>query len=243
MSLQYANLEPVTVSAQPHLRRRSQGTAAAVAAPALSHSWGHTTYGTTTDDFAELLRAAQNGDEYAFASLVRQYRRVVEAAAQRILATDEYVADAVQEAIYKIYRALPRFKDGNFCSWITRIVTNTCYDHLRRQKRRQAYSLDALTDYDKGKLMHGMRAIDEGVEPEKVALQREKQQTVLDAIDRLPRSQRSVVLLVDIHGLDYDEAAQYLDIPMGTVKSRLSRARSTLREELTAVGLVPNASN
>lgn len=240
MSLQYANYEPVTLSPQS-ARHNRHPQPAQVAVSTMSQGWGRSA--TVADEFADLLRAAQNGDDLAFDSIVRQYKRVAEAAARRILATDEAVADAVQEAIYKIYRALPRFQDGNFCSWITRIVTNTCYDHLRRQKRRQAYSLDALTDYDKGKLLHGVRAVEEVDEPEKVALQREKMQVLLDAINDLPRSQRTVVLLVDIHGLDYEEAAYHLDVPMGTVKSRLSRARATLRESLTAIGMVPGAAN
>lgn len=243
MNFQVANLEPVVVSATPHLTGRGQrsrtshGTSFSARTEPLTYTHANQLH---AEEFPSLLRAAQGGDERAFATLIRQYRRVVEGAAQRILSTDEYVADAVQEATYKIYRALPRFEDGNFCSWITRIVTNTCYDHLRRQKRRQAYSLDALTDFDKGKLLHGARPVDEVVEPERVALQRERMQMMLDAIDRLPRRQRSVVLLVDIHGMDYDEAAQYLDVPMGTIKSRLSRARATLRDELTALGMVPN---
>ncbi len=240
MSLQSISYESTAFAAgQTVQAHRVQSTPVAVSA--VSQSSERRANQSIATEFAELLQAAQGGDDNAFASIIRQYRRVVEAAARRILSTDEYVADAVQEAIFKIYRALPRFEDGNFCSWITRIVTNTCYDHLRRQKRRQAYSLDALTDYDKGRLLHDIRTVDEVEGPEKVVLQRERMQILLDAVETLPRSQRSVVLLVDVHGLDYEEAAHYLDIPIGTIKSRLSRARAVLRQQLTQIGMVPGA--
>jgi len=190
-------------------------------------------------EFSDLLRDAQNGDELAFASLVRQYRRFAEIAAQRILRTEEAAADAVQEAMYKVYRALPRFKDGNFRSWLLRIVKNTCYDHLRRQNRRQALSLDELTEFDDAESSIGLRTTDEQENPEAMIVQREVMQVLLSAIDDLPHCHRTVVMLVDIHGLDYIEAANYLDVPMGTIKSRLSRARASLRDRLTEVGMVP----
>ena len=190
-------------------------------------------------DLNELLRSAQGGDDAAFASLMRQYRRFAEATAQRILRTEEAAADAVQEAMYKVYRALPRFQDGNFRSWLLRIVKNTCYDHLRQQSRRQALSLEELTEFDEAESSIGMRATDEQENPETVVVQQETMQALLAAIDELPYSHRTVVMLVDIHGLDYIEAANYLDIPMGTIKSRLSRARATLRDRLTEAGLVP----
>lgn len=202
-----------------------------------NHRYGHGT--AVVAEFSELLRDAQNGDEQAFATLVRQYRRFAEVAAQRILRTEEAAADAVQEAMYKVYRALPKFKDGNFRSWLLRIVKNTCYDHLRQQSRRQALSLDELTEFDDAESSIGMRTADEQENPEAVVVQREVMQLLLSAIDELPPCHRMVVMLVDIHGLDYIEAANYLDVPMGTIKSRLSRARSSLRDQLTAIGMVP----
>jgi RNA polymerase sigma-70 factor (ECF subfamily) len=193
----------------------------------------------TAIEFADLLHEAQMGDEVAFASLMRHYRHFAEVAAQRILRTEEAAADAVQEAMYKVYRALPKFQDGNFRSWLLRIVKNTCYDHLRQQTRRQTLSLEELTEFDEAESCMGIRTTDERENPESMIVQQEAMQSLLAAIDDLPTCHREVVLLVDIHGLDYTEAADYLDVPMGTVKSRLSRARATLRDRLTELGLVP----
>jgi len=211
------------------------------ASSASTHRGSSAGRGTTAlvAEFPELLRAAQNGDDLAFASLIRHYRLFAQVAAQRILRTEEAAADAVQEAMFKVYRALPRFKDGNFRSWLLRIVKNTCYDHLRQQTRRQALSLDELTEHDEAETCMGIRATNDRENPESVVMHQETMQLLLSAIDELPECHRSVIMLVDIHGLDYIEAATYLDVPMGTVKSRLSRARATLRDQLTSMGLVP----
>ena len=84
-----------------------------------------------------MVDAARAGDDRAFGNLIEVYRSTAERLAQQILHTEEAAADAVQEALIKAHRAMGRFQDGNFRSWFLRIVTNTCYDHLRRQKRRQ----------------------------------------------------------------------------------------------------------
>jgi RNA polymerase sigma-70 factor (ECF subfamily) len=187
-------------------------------------------------DVASAIQAARLGDEWAFGSLVEQYRTGAERLAQQILRTEEAAADAVQEALIKAYRAMPRFQDGNFRSWFMRIVTNTCYDHLRRQKRRAAVSLDDSVDWSHSDVPASMLA--NITNPETVALQNESMTCLLRAIDELPHWHRSVVLLVDVHGYDYNEAAELLGLPLGTIKSRLSRARSTLRDTLVQGGLV-----
>jgi RNA polymerase sigma-70 factor (ECF subfamily) len=182
------------------------------------------------------VHAARLGDEFAFNLLVEEYQAAAERLAHQILRTEEAAADAVQEALIKAYRAMPRFQDGNFRSWLLRIVTNTCYDHLRRQKRRLAVSLDEAAEWTHSELPHHL--LKEAENPETVALHQESMRLVLKAIDELPPWHRSVVLLVDVHGYDYSEAADMLNLPLGTVKSRLSRARSTLRDLLVDAGLV-----
>jgi len=188
-------------------------------------------------DMSETIRAAQLGDDYAFSRLVDYYISAAQRLAQHILSTEEAAADAVQEALIKVHRALPRFEDGNFRSWLLRIVTNTCYDHLRSQKRRRSLSLDELTEVSGPDLP--FLAEDEQKNPEEVAAQRENMEFLLNTINQLPAWHRSVVLLVDVHGYDYSEAAELLDLPLGTVKSRLSRARSALRDQLVEAGYVP----
>ncbi len=188
-------------------------------------------------EMSDVIRAAQLGDEYAFSHLVEYYFSSAQRLAQHILSTEEAAADAVQEALIKVHRALPRFEDGNFRSWLLRIVTNTCYDHLRSQKRRHSVSLDEMTDAS-GPDLPFMRA-DEHHNPEMVVTQRENMEFLLHTIDQLPPWHRNVVLLVDVQGYDYSEAAEILDLPLGTVKSRLSRARSALRDQLVEAGVVP----
>ncbi len=91
-----------------------------------------------------VIEAARGGDDRAFGHLIDQYRSSAERVAYQILRTEDGAADAVQEALIKAHRAMVRFQDGNFRSWFLRIVTNTCYDHLRRQKRRASVSLDEI---------------------------------------------------------------------------------------------------
>lgn len=240
MNLGYAGYESAAnqqTRSWPEVNRASVNTT--VSRP--HHRSSYSTNAALAIEFPDILSAAQRGDEQAFDSLVSQYTRLATVAARRILRTEEAAADAVQEAMYKVYRALPKFKEGNFRSWLLRIVTNTCYDHLRRQKRRQTLSLDELIDCNETESAIGVQRTDSAENPETVALQQEKMQMLLSAIDELPLWHRTAVLLVDIHGLDYHEAATHLGVPIGTVKSRLSRARATLRDRLTADGLVPNA--
>lgn len=182
------------------------------------------------------IQAARLGDDGAFAALIDLYRSAAERVAQQILHTEEAAADAVQEAMIKAHRAMTRFQEGNFRSWFLRIVTNTCYDHLRRQRRRAAVSLDELTEQAGIDYL----ATDEYIaeDPESLVLQNEGMRCLLSAIDDLPEYHRNVVLLVDVQGYDYAEAAEMLGLPLGTVKSRLSRARSALRDQLVKAGIV-----
>lgn len=197
---------------------------------------GNSTVGTAALEMPDLIQAARGGDDRAFNHLVNHYLAAAQRLAQQILRTEEAAADAVQDALIKVHRALPRFQDGNFRSWLLRIVTNTCYDYLRSQRRRSTVSLDDLAE-PSGAEFPQLRA-DEMQNPEMLVTQQESLQFLLQAIDALPNWHRDVVLLVDVHGYDYTEAADMLGLPLGTVKSRLSRARSTLRDQLTAGGYV-----
>lgn len=176
-----------------------------------------------------LIHLAQSGDDAAFAALITPYRGMAMRVAQQILRTEEAADDAVQDAMIKVYRALPSYQEGNFRSWLLRIVTNTCYDHLRRAKRRRALSLDELIEGSDAEAQLGHREVEEDENPETICLGREAMDEILAAIDGLPLWHRNVVILVDVRGLDYEEAAAQLCVPLGTVKSRLSRGRAALR--------------
>jgi len=182
------------------------------------------------------IQAARLGDDRAFGSLIDLYRATAERVATQILHTEEAAADAVQEAMIKAHRAMARFQEGNFRSWFLRIVTNTCYDHLRRQRRRASVSLDEMTEQAGIDYLPSDDYVAE--DPEALFLQNEGMRLLLAAIDALPDYHRSVVMLVDVQGYDYAEAAEMLGLPLGTVKSRLSRARSTLRDHLVKSGMV-----
>ncbi|MEM7537612.1 MAG: RNA polymerase sigma factor [Chloroflexota bacterium] len=188
-------------------------------------------------DVDMIIQAARAGDDFAFTKLVDYYHGTAKRVAQHILRTEEAAADAVQEALIKAHRAMPRFKDGNFRSWLLRIVTNTCYDHLRRQKRRSAVSLDELVEQSGVELPTQEAPATEN--PETVTLHSETMYLLLEVIEELPVWHKNVVLLIDVHGYDYAEASEMLDLPLGTVKSRLSRARSALRNKLVEADLVP----
>ena len=181
-----------------------------------------------------LIPAARAGDEEAFQGLVEAYLSSAERLARSILQSEEAAADAVQEALIKVFRAMPRFKDGNFRAWLLRIVSNTCYDHLRSQKRHRSFSLEQMieeTDFETPDCRGEQN-------PERYALRQERLQILSRMVEGLPSWYRDVVVLVDIHGYDYGEAAASLDLPRGTVKSRLSRARANLRDKLAAADML-----
>lgn len=191
--------------------------------------------GAMTLDLSSMIHAARLGDDRAFGRLVEAYRSSTERVAYHILHTEEAAADAVQDAWIKAHQAIPRFEDGNFRAWLLRIVTNTCYDHLRRQKRRPSVSLDEMLEASNVEFADDERQTD----PEQAVLHSEQRDLLMNAIEDLSSWHREVVILVDVQGYDYSEAADLLNIPLGTVKSRLSRARAVLRDRLVELNLLP----
>jgi RNA polymerase sigma-70 factor (ECF subfamily) len=137
-------------------------------------------------------------------------------------------ADACQEAFLSAYKSIDRFRGGSFKSWILRIVTNACYDQLRYQGRRPADSLDAAAENAE----HSPKLINGRERPEEHAVRRELNELIQKAINTLPPDQRAVLVLSDVQGFAYQEIADITGISLGTVKSRLSRARGKLRDYL-----------
>jgi RNA polymerase sigma-70 factor (ECF subfamily) len=188
-----------------------------------------------TLDLGAMIHAARLGDDRAFGWLVEAYHSSTERVAYHILHTEEAAADAVQDAWIKVHQAISRFEDGNFRAWLLRIVTNTCYDHLRRQKRRPAVSLDEILEASNMEFADDKEQTD----PEQAVLHSEQRDLLMNAIEDLSPWHREVVILVDVQGYDYGEAADMLNVPLGTVKSRLSRARAVLRDRLVELNLLP----
>jgi RNA polymerase sigma-70 factor (ECF subfamily) len=180
------------------------------------------------------LRASQRGDVGAFNGLVQAYQRQVYNLCYRTLGNAEDAADATQDAFLSAYRAIKSFNGPatGFRGWLLRIAVNACYDQLRRRQRRPTESLDALGSNAPDEPSAGDRIADPEPGPELRALSAETARQIQAAIDRLPPDQRMTVILSDVQGLSYDEVAHAMEVELGTVKSRLSRARVRLRELL-----------
>jgi RNA polymerase sigma-70 factor (ECF subfamily) len=185
-------------------------------------------------DEPALIQAARKGDLDAFNTLVLAYQHQVYNLAFRIMGEEAAASDATQEAFISAYKHLKSFRGGSFKSWLLRIVTNACYDDLRRRKRRPATSLDELTDGLDGEAEFDVPTPDDG--PETIAQRHELTELIQLGITTLPDDQRIVLVLSDIQGMSYEEIAATTNSNLGTVKSRLSRARAKLREYLQGRG-------
>jgi len=184
-----------------------------------------------------LVASARQGDVNAFNRLVLAYQELAYNVAYRILGNEDRAADATQEAFLRGYRALEQFRGGSFKVWILRIVTNCCYDQLRAGQRRPTTSLeDLLEDEEHTRLFE-----DDAETPEEHLERRELDAAIQRGLEGLPDDQRAVLVMSDIEGLSYEEIARVMSVPLGTIKSRLSRARAKLRDYLLAhKELLPN---
>jgi RNA polymerase sigma-70 factor (ECF subfamily) len=189
-------------------------------------------------DEAALIHDAKHGDVNAFNTLVLHYQTQAYNVAYRIMGERDSAADATQEAFISAYRALRRFRGGSFRAWLLRIVTNACYDELRRRKRRPQSSLDALFVEDESP---NSPLVGQSESPEGYTQRMELQRALEHCIRALPDDQRVAAVLSDVEGLSYDEIAAVTGTALGTVKSRLSRARARLRDCLLNFGeLIPS---
>jgi len=176
-----------------------------------------------------LISDAQNGSLDAFNTLVLHYQDTVFNTAVRILGDEDQAADAAQDAFISAFKAIQSFRGGSFKSWLLRTVTNACYDELRRKKRRPTTPLEP--DTDDGEEMDSPRWLaDLNMTPDQVAEADELEHAIQHCLDNLPLDFKTVVVMADIEGLDYTEVAQSVRVPLGTVKSRLARARLRLQE-------------
>jgi RNA polymerase sigma-70 factor (ECF subfamily) len=180
-------------------------------------------------DESALILDAQHGNLEAFNCLVLTYQDSVYNTALRILGDEDLAADASQEAFLSAFRALNSYRGGSFRAWLLRTVTNACYDELRRKKRRPTTPLEPeAPDGDEIESPHWLA--DPNASPEESLEQAELEHAIQHCLENLPTEFRAVVVLADIQGLDYAEVAVAVKKPLGTVKSRLARARLRLRE-------------
>jgi RNA polymerase sigma factor (sigma-70 family) len=180
-----------------------------------------------------LIQAAKEGDLDSFNRLVMAYQDMIYSHAFRMIGEEESADDATQTTFISAYNHLTSFRGGSFKAWLLRIVTNACYDELRRRKRRPTVPLEPLDDT--GEEVESARwMIDPADQPEDRVQRVELQNAIQHCLDRLPTEFRSTVVMVDIQGFDYFEASQAIGKPIGTIKSRLARARLRLRDCLNS---------
>ncbi len=192
---------------------------------------------TLENDESQLIVQARAGDVAAFNALVLLHQDHVFTAAYRLMGDAAEAADHAQEAFITAFNKLDTYRGGSFRAWVTRIATNRCLDALRRAKRRPAVSVEAISG-ESGDLP----IADDAATPEESALSAELARAVQACIERLTTDQRVVLVLSDIDGFNYDEIAQQVKAQVGTVKSRLSRARAAVRTCLQGFGeLLPPA--
>lgn len=174
----------------------------------------------------ELVAAARRGDLAAFNALVLEFQDAVYSLTYRLIGERDAAADAAQEAFVAAWRRLDSYRDGSFRAWLLKIAANQCYDEFRRRKRRPALSFEETVG-DDGSLL----PIPSGDEtPEEAAQRAETARAIQRCLMALPADQRAVVVLSDVEGFDYQSVADQVGAALGTVKSRLSRARAALRE-------------
>ena len=178
----------------------------------------------------ELVRAAAGGDEDAFAQLVALHEKKVYNLALRMCGNPESAWDAAQEAFLSAWRGLPAFRgEAGFSTWLYRLTSNAAIDLLRRTKRQRGES--SLDDE-----ALGIDAVDRTPSPQELAEESELRGAVTAGLARLSDAHRQALVLREVQELSYEEIAQVLEVDLGTVKSRISRARSALRKILQESG-------
>jgi RNA polymerase sigma factor (sigma-70 family) len=188
-------------------------------------------------DEAALIQGARGGDLDSFNRLVLTYQERAYNLAYRILGDPYSASDATQEAFLSAYRNLQGYRGGSFRAWILRIVTNACYDELRRRKRRPAVSLEEMDEtLEDGEPDPWDRLGTADAGPESALLEAERLRAIEGCLAALPVEFRTVAILADVQGYAYEEVAAVIGSPIGTVKSRLARARARLRECLSQRG-------
>ena len=178
----------------------------------------------------EIIALSLQGDLEPFNQLVEQYQGQVYSLAFRMLGSRAAADDATQEAFISAFKNLRSYRGGSFRAWLLRIATNACYDQLRLLQRRPSTSLDAMLEDP------NWQPSSSELSPEEQAENAELAREIGSAMATLPPDQRAVLILVDVEGYSYEEVAEITSSSMGTVKSRLSRARARMREFLLTHG-------
>jgi RNA polymerase sigma factor (sigma-70 family) len=180
----------------------------------------------------ELIKAAQRGDLEAFNLLVPSYQNLL-GIALGLMNDEDAAADAVQEALISAFRNFATFRGVSLRSWLARVVINACYDEIRKKRRQHSVPLDQF-NAEGDEIETSYWLVHPQAGPEVQDESRELEAAIEKSLDQLPRIYRAVLILVDIQGFSYEEAATAAGIPIGTVKSCLARARLQMQKSLQA---------
>ena len=177
----------------------------------------------TDQNEARLVKRAKQGDMHAFEKLILQHEKIVYNVALRMMNHSE--------VFLKAYRNIGNFDErSQFSTWIYRITANTCIDEMRKRKGRQSFSLEEELESEEGSMQR--QVADAGETPEESMLREEQKSEILQALESLSPEHKVAVILRDIKGLSYEEIAEILELTLGTVKSRISRGRNQLKQEI-----------
>jgi len=179
----------------------------------------------------ELVARSQKGDIDAFEELVNRYERKIYTVAYRIIGNPDDASDLTQEAFLKAFQGIRNFRgEASFQTWVSRIVTNVCRDELRKRYRKPVDWLEEKITLEEGEVTRQVPSNEPG--PEEIYEKKELQERLQELIATLSPEFRLALVLRDIQGFSYEEIAEQLDCSLGTVKSRINRARNYLKEKL-----------
>ena len=188
-----------------------------------------------------LIQAAQRGDLDAFNQLVLRYQNLLFGIALRLLNDEDVASDAVQEALISAFRRFHTFRGDSLRSWLARVVVNACYDEMRKKRRQHSVPLEQY-NAEGDEIETSYWLVDAQADPELQFETSELETVIQRSLNRLSPIYRIVLVLVDIEGLSYEEAALAAHVPVGTVKSRLARARLQMQKSLQNAGeLLPSS--
>jgi RNA polymerase sigma-70 factor (ECF subfamily) len=185
----------------------------------------------TTSQEHLIIERCKNGEKEAFDALFRAYEKRVYNLAYRLSGSYDEANDISMDAFLRVYQALRLFRgEANFSTWLFRIVTNVYLDRRKRMKNKMHLSLEEYIELEENSVARQVE--DPAPTPDRQAERRERNEIIQKAVSELPDYQRAMIVLYHTEGLSYEEIAEAMDLPIGTVKSRLNRARLVLREKL-----------
>ena len=185
----------------------------------------------TPSETRRLVQRCKSGERGAFDDLIRRYEKKVYNFAYRLSGNYDEANDVASETFVRVFNALHNFRgDSSFITWLFRIVTNVYLDEKKRQRNRPHQSLEEIIELEEASVQRQIE--DPGPTPEVQVQRLESTELLQNAINSLPEYQRMMIVMYHTENRSYDEIAAILDLPIGTVKSRLNRARLSLRDKL-----------